>query len=720
LIEKRNKQGPAALRRWAVFATAALVALALAATAEAAAPTVKGTWATEVTATSFRANATIDTGGLSTSYHFDYLPAANYEANLAAGRPGFEGAARIPIGGDAKVFASTTDQEIFQRIAGLTADTAYRYRLVAKNANGEVVGPERVVRTQENSTDFSLPENRGWELVSPVEKNGGSIPLPGALFGGGDFQAAAEGGSIAYDAAISFGEAAGAPGASEYVATRSASGWSTRNLTLATEAGAFGPEPDGVPFRIFSLDLSRALALARPHRFLLLQAPSFAPITSLTTEDLRFDGATADLSNLVFSTCRALTPDASEVPGGGGGCDPAFPNLYELSFSSGLQLLNLEPGETQGTPGAELAAQSGAISSDGSRVYWVDGSGALLLRDGSRTLEVDSAGSFQIAGADGGVAYYTKAGHLYRYALSTESSTDLTPAGGVLGVLGASADATYLYYLDGGGLELRHGGAVTPVAADADGSSYPPATGTARVSADGTKLAFLSDLPLTGYESLGELELFRYDASTDSLLCASCNPTGARPLGPAAIPGAEPNGEEVRMYKPRVMDDQGSRIFFESEDALSAKDTNGEMDVYEWRLQGVAGCGHAEGCIGLISSGRGADGAVFVDASALGGDVYFLTEESLVADDPGSTDLYDARIGGGFPPPPSPIPCFGDACQPLPPEPEDPTPGTAFVGTERNQKLTVVGTGKKHKRHKHRRHHRKHRKHPAKKRADTR
>ena len=30
----------------------------------------------------------------------------------------------------------------------------------------------------------------------------------------------------------------------------------------------------------------------------------------------------------------------------------------------------------------------------------------------------------------------------------------------------------------------------------------------------------------------------------------------------------------------------------------------------------------------------------------------------------------------GYPQPPTGIPCFGDACQPLPPEPEDPTPGT--------------------------------------------
>jgi hypothetical protein len=234
------------------------------------------------------------------------------------------------------------------------------------------------------------------------------------------------------------------------------------------------------------------------------------------------------------------------------------------------------------------------------------------------------------------------------------------------------------------------------------------------VSADGTRLVFLSNLPLTGYDSNGGDELFRYDASTDSLLCLSCNPTGARAFGPTSVPGAVANGEEVSAYKPRVMTAGGERIFFDTLDSLTPKDTNVEVDVYEWRAQGVGGCAPGEGCVGLISSGRGAEGATFVDASSDGSDVFFITDESLVAQDPGSSDLYDARIGGGFPEPPTPIPCFGDACQPLPPEPEDPTPGTAFYGSEKNPGLTIERAGHKrkhHKRHRHRKHHHgKHRK----------
>lgn len=696
--------------------------LVLAPGAQAAAPTVKATWATEVTATSFQGNAVVNPGGLTTTYRFDYITTTAYEANLNAGHPGFEGALRIPIGAEAKIFASPSDQEVFQRIAGLSADTSYRYRIVAKNPGGEVVGPERAVRTQEATPDFSLAEGRGWEMVSPVDKNGGSIIPPETLFGGGEFQAASGGGSVAYSSPSSFGETVGNPAASQYLATRSSSGWASQNLTLATEASAFGPEPDGVPFRLFSADLSLALVLRKPHEFLLLGGPAMQPLTSLAEADLRFAGATPDLSHMVFSTCVALTSDAVEIPGGGGACDPKFPNLYELSPDGTLRLLNIEPGLSQGTPGAALAAQSGAISEDGSRAYWTDAAGTLLLRDGTRTLKVGDEAGFQTASADGSIAYFTENGHLYRYSISSESSADLTPGGGVIGVLGASLDGSHVYFLDGGGVELWNEGSTTAVGASADSSTYPPATGTARVSADGTTLLFLSHDPLTGYDSNGQNELFRYSDGANSLICVSCNPTGARALGPTSIPGAVANGTEVKIYKPRVMVEPGNRIFFNTLDSLTPKDANGEVDVYEWRAQGIGGCSRSEGCIGLISSGKGANGAGFIDASADGTDAYFLTDESLVGQDPGSADLYDARIGGGFPEPPAPIPCFGDACQPLPPEPEDPTPGTAFYGSERNPKLTITQAGKKkHKHHRHHKHHRRRtRHHKAGKRAGAR
>jgi hypothetical protein len=701
-------RSPAAVSRGAVAAVGAMLAIALLwpLRADAAVPVAKATWAAEVNASSFRAWGVIDTGNLNTTYRFDYVSEADFAANLAAGRDGFSGALHIPIGAEAKVLASTVDQEVGQRIGGLAAETAYRFRLVAKNGAGEDDGPVRRVTTQEAVAVFALPENRGWEMVSPVEKNGGQIAAPGKLFGGGDFQGAVQGGAVTYGSASSFAGAVGAPGGSQYVSARTAGGWSTTNVTLPSAADAFGPEPDGVPYRLFSADLEKAVALNAPHSFqLLAMSPTPNLIAGLAAPDLRLVGATEDLSSVVFATCAALTADATEVPAPGGGCDPTFPNLY-LDQAGTLRLLNVEPGESTGTPGASLAAQRGATSDDGSRAYWIDSTGALILRDGSRSLLVDPEGSFQAASSGGEIAFFTKASHLYRYSLASESSTDLTPGGGVEGVLGASTSGSHVYYLDGSGVHLWHAGATTSVAANAASSNFPPATGTARVTADGTRLTFLSDAPLTDYDPEGATEVYWYDAQVDSLLCVSCNPYGAKPLGSASIPGALANGTEVAAYKPRAMDSNGNRVFFDSHDALVPLDSNGEQDVYEWRANGVGGCAKATGCVNLISSGKGSEDSRFIDSSLDATDVFFLAVDSLVATDPGSQDLYDARIGGGFPQPPSPTPCFGDACQPLPPEPDDPTPGTLFYGSEANPDLKIENLKKKAK-HKGRKKHRK-------------
>ena len=60
---------------------------------------------------------------------------------------------------------------------------------------------------------------------------------------------------------------------------------------------------------------------------------------------------------------------------------------------------------------------------------------------------------------------------------------------------------------------------------------------TSRVSPSGTYLAFMSDRGLTGYNNKDvnsgrpDEEVYLYDSSTRRLVCASCNPTGAPPVG---------------------------------------------------------------------------------------------------------------------------------------------------------------------------------------------
>ena len=702
----------------------ALVALGLSSAQAATVPIVKATWPTAVTANSAIMRAEIETGGAATTYVFEYVTEAQFRAK------GFTEAIKIPQTG-----ISIGTGAVSQRLTGLQPDSGYRFRVVANNFVGFKVGPVRSLKTDEESPVFSLPDGRGWEMVSPVDKNGGEIQGFAANFGGAVIQAAAQGGSITYTSSSSFAGAQGAPGASQYLSRRGGSGWETSNITLPALSGTYPESPtSGVPYQLFSTDLERGLV--SNGRRCRTSADSQCPVENaplpgsgapagyrnyyvrngatggftalldssdladlaLGPEDfeLAFAGATPDLAHVILSTCAALTPNAIEIPGSEGECDPTEPNLYEVTGGT-LRLINLLPSAPTGTPGAALAAQGRAISSDGNRVYWTDGAD-LYLREGTITKQVDATagggGSFETAATDGSVAFFTKGGHLWRYTAVTGAATDLTPSGEVQSVVGAADDGTAVYYTTPAGLFLNRNGSVTMVSPQVDPLSSPPATGTARVSADGRRIVFVSTAELTAaaYDNRNivtaqpEPEVYLFTAPGTAgagLVCVSCNPSGERPVGGASLPGASPDGSGPTApdtYKPRVFSDDNKRIYFDSFDALAVQDTNGDRDVYQWEASGTGSCTRVAGCTNLISSGRAEGGAAFLDASADGSDVFFLTDGSLVPSDTGAFDLYDARVGGGSPASGAAIPCFGDACQPLPPEPQYPK-----LSTERSK-----------------------------------
>jgi len=239
---------------------------------------------------------------------------------------------------------------------------------------------------------------------------------------------------------------------------------------------------------------------------------------------------------------------------------------------------------------------------------------------------------------------------------------------------------------------------------------------SAAASPSGRYLAFMSQRSLSGYDnrdaSSGEpsQEVFRYDAVTNELICASCNPTGARPaglVGPSAgavafdplrlwsgralaavLPDATRiEGDGISVYRSRAIHDNG-RLFFNAADSLVPSDTNGNWDVYQYEPTGVGDCSassggagvarSAGGCVALISSGTGEEEAAFLDASVGGDDVFFLSPAQLsVTDEDRVMDVYDARVDGV---PATLTPrseCLGEACQPAVVVPDDPTPASA-------------------------------------------
>jgi hypothetical protein len=361
---------------------------------------------------------------------------------------------------------------------------------------------------------------------------------------------------------------------------------------------------------------------------------------------------------------------------------------------------------------------------------------------------------FQGASSDGSRVIFTEGGDLkvfeapLGYALSTGHVTDLVPGAKVIGIVpGISKDGASIYFvsnavlsstpspngehaapgncqgrnLNGALCDLYewHDNTVKLVAVLSGddypvwleaGEGYGP---TARVSPDGQWFAFMSDRSLTGYDNrdassgVSDEEVFLYSAAGDGgegrLVCASCDPTGARPHGvfdhgtssvtllgdkqriwEARWLAANVPGWTAPYYQARYLSDSG-RLFFNSNDALVASDSGGTEDVYEYEPPGVGSCTSAGstfspdsgGCIDLVSSGTAKEGVAFLDASESGNDVFFLTSGQLSAQDSDALpDVYDARVGGGVPVAQRVPACEGDACQSPAVAPNDPTPGS--------------------------------------------
>lgn len=417
--------------------------------------------------------------------------------------------------------------------------------------------------------------------------------------------------------------------------------------------------------------------------------------------------------------------------------------------------------------------------------------GGLYVRDmvEERTLQVGgSLAIFQWMSSDGSEIFYLENGDLYVFDFETDTQTDLTADHGVSESSGdvqelvsdVSQDGSYVYFVAKGvladasgavsgedNLYLLHdtgsGWSTTYIATlspedekDWYQKDYPELSGepqlskvTSRVSPNGRYLAFMSSGSLTGYDNTDALnghpdeEVYLYHAGAGAeagrLVCASCDPTGARPIGVLDEPGegeasslmvdrvrawAGEGGSKLNeksehdsdpwlaailppwddafgygsQYQPRYLSD-GGRLFFDSPDALVPQATNGLMDVYEYEPAGEGDCTLSEasfseasgGCVNLISSGTSSAESAFFDASENGDDVFFITAAKLVAADyDNGYDVYDAHVcsAEGVPcvsEPVSPPPCSsGDSCKAAPsPQPEifGPTPSATFSGT---------------------------------------
>jgi NHL repeat/WD40-like Beta Propeller Repeat len=670
-------------------------------------------------------------------------------------------------------------------VTGLVAATTYHYRVRAESVLGTVYGEDHVFATQRAAVS-GLLDGREWEMVSPVDKHDATIePVVAEL--NFAIQAAATGDGMTYVTTAPVESVpAGNSNLNQILSTRAtAGGWSSDDIAIG-HAEATGISINSQEYRAFSEDLS--LGLLQP--FGGFDAALSAE-ASEQTPYLR-DDATGSYRPLVTAAAGGNVPE--EVNGKPvrfgvpqfheGSCPPepecgpeflgATPGLdhvvffskaplvegapenmvYEWSAGS-LQLVSVLPDGKPDAAGARphlgqygIARSSvvrHAISADGSRVVWEDENDSrLFLRDvASGETVLIGAGRFEDASSDDSRVFFSEGGELRECEL-VEEPGNLHCVNTTLGVLtgtviGASEDASFVYYVAGGNeLTVFHDGVSVPIAElssedsrdwDGDHEIEPLPFLTARVSPDGRWLAFMSDRELTGYDNhdavsgVPDEEVFLYHAAAGvgeagGLVCASCNPTGERPDGveyrriesgvagggtwlPTTWLAGSVPGWTSEFYQSRYLSD-GGRLFFDSSDALVAGDTNRTEDVYEYEppaggeetpdgdtcTETASSYSQAsDGCIALVSSGVSPEESGFLDASEDGDDVFFLTTAKLVAGDlDRSLDVYDAHVcSGGAPCPTAAGPgvpvCEGDGCHAIVEAPGVLTPGSlSFKG----------------------------------------
>jgi hypothetical protein len=793
-----------------------------------------------VASTSATFDAAINPHGASTSYYFQYGTSSDYTQ-----------ATSVPLPPGIAIGSGEADMEVTQHVQNLSASTIYHYRVVAigelEVSPGsfearEFDGPDQTFTTQTPGA-LTLPDGRAWELVSPADKHGARIE---AISNNENLiQASAAGDALTYRAVTPTElTLQGYDQNTQVLSTEGADGWSSKDLSAPHEAPVGLEYESG--YRFFSEDLSLGYLMPGGLQLTPLSpwttertpyisrqgsceaqagtSECYVPLVSgkegyadvppgtkfgetsqslETRPTVKFAGATPDLSHVILDFVNPVP--LSPIPAG-------TENLFEWSADKSpterLQLVTLLPQDeggqsTSGSLGGRSIGGSitrGAISHDGSRVFWTDNNlKHLYMRDLAKgeSLRIDvrqpgvtgpvignfDNAAFQFSADSGSKVFFTDGERLTldsgarevepdlyecdiveeagKLACKLRDLTPLTASGESAGlrniVLGASGDGSSVYFVANGvlaegatpgdctetegnpgeadsesetcNLYLLRDGATKFVATLGGGDTKDwgvlnergfLAKVTVRMSPNGRFLAFLSYRSLTGYDNRDAIsgrhdeEVYIYDAQTARLACASCDPTGARPVGvevgasesPLVAPklktgkwfaGYVPSWT-TENYQSRYMSDSG-RLFFDSTDALVPQDINGTMDVYQYEPAGIGGCTGASvtfsagagGCVGLISSGNSREESAFLDASESDDDVFFLTSEKLVAQDTDTAlDVYDAHVCTAKLPcasaPASPPPCTtADACRTAP------SPQPSIFGSPASATFAGVG-----------------------------
>ena len=587
-----------------------------------------------------------------------------------------------------------------------------------------------------------LPDCRAYEQVTPVDKRGTQdIFLYGTSAGNRDAAVGADGEHVMFTApGVQWGSSPD-PTHSTYVFSRSEEGWRMTSARPVSEPESITYfqlalwSPDLTQLAFDRVGWVAADGNESPDVELRV-GPAGGPYTTVAKiprsrlqEEQGFVAASADATKYIVQT-----EDRNLVPGHPTGTSEGS-DLYEFTADTGLRQLNVGPGGSRistcgaqmpsGSAGAskqaakDLARDEGqnAVSADGSHVFFTDNcTHDLYMRvNGSETVDVGPYRFFDADAAGSKVLLKNAAGELFLYETGSRTVTALP--GAQQQQAEVSADFSTIYFTSSESLtpeapgDTEGGGELNYYRYDIAAKTLrflfttngaEEIGGGSEVSPDGRYLYFPAG-HVDG-EREGADGVYRYDDATHVVQCISC----ASPFDPEPRLGSTFRAEGGREADSVLASANGDYVFFMSKAALVPQDIDGEAnlvpereqeeaekqkrgvvaeeaiyysasnDVYEWRKDGIGGCIHVQGCLALITAGRGGLKNVLLGTDASGRDVFFATHESLVPSDTDAAgDIYDARIGGGFPSaPPAPVECEASACSTPSSPPNDVTPAS--------------------------------------------
>ncbi len=335
-------------------------------------------WTTEVGTDSARLHAEVNALGVAGTARFEYIPAGpDYDEH------GFQNATATPtfdIGSAETTVARST------QLSGLEPGTAYHYRLVVEDpyfapvssaeaafatfalpGAGETGCPNQAFRTGQGA---NLPDCRGYELVSPLDKaNGDILTRINATGYPTDLeQSSIDGTRFGFSSYRAFGDPASAPYTNQYTATRTAGGWSSEKLDPPRSGRPYRDNFEN-EFRAFSADLSQAWMLQEGDPTLdpcapagvaslyrrsaasgAFEALSCAPVGQVAKDAFpatlkveympELQGTSADGSRALIRISDALTPEASTALVG----KRPINQLYESIGGGQIRLVSVLPG----------------------------------------------------------------------------------------------------------------------------------------------------------------------------------------------------------------------------------------------------------------------------------------------------------------------------------------------------------------------------------------